>query len=446
MGNTLKFSVIAVAFITTSFVKADTLSFGEAWRKISESSLLQHGAKLKTQSAEEGLSRAEKHWMPRIYLDIRTYQTNDPGNAFFGLLEQKKVESKDFSPDALNHPNSQILTKGVLGFDLTLYEGGMKQAQVEMYSHKAEAEKLEASQIQIEQYAQSSLAYGSIASLQKQRTKLAQLNDEVTKLIQGYQLGQKSNPVGYSGLLGMKSLANRIGGLLDQLEAQQKSSYVILKEMGVKDVNWIPESFDARAFVARYLGLQKNIEEPQSYKVRAGVEAARASLQASTMEKSRYLPQVGAFAESYAFNGSRDTANGYMAGLYLRWSLFDPSDYGKFKEAQLASMAAEKLNEASAQQENAERESLFEMVQALLSNLARLDDSDKLLSEQTRVSSTLFRNGSINALQFVEILNRRTDLISQQLEAEIGLLKASVERVKKSKFEISESVNVGGRK
>lgn len=429
-----------------SVANADTLSFDEVWHKVTEVSRAQEGADLKSQSMEAGLARAENHWLPKVYLDLRSYQTNEPGISFFGLLSQRKVESTDFSPDSLNHPDAQIFTRGALGVDLALYEGGMKQAQVEMYTHLVAAEKFEASQIKIEQYVQSSLAYGSIALIYEQRRKLNELNDQLAKLMKGYQLGQKSNPLGYSGLLGMKSLANRIAGLSEQLEAQQKSSYAILNALGVKDANWLPQALDAQTFVDRYLRFHQYDKAADSNKTLAIAAAAKASSQASRMEKARYLPKIGAFAESSVFNGSRDTAGAYTAGLYLQWSLFDPSDYGKFKEANLASLAAEKFSEASAEQESAEREGLSEADKTLRANLVRLDESDKLLSEQTRVSATLFRNGSINALQFVEILNRRTDLISQQMEAKMGLLKNSAERVKKSNFEIPVEVRTGGAK
>ncbi|HEX7675219.1 MAG TPA: TolC family protein [Bdellovibrio sp.] len=435
--------IIGILFLAGFDLKAETLSFSEVWQKISASSPAQQGAKLKTESVDAGLSRAQLHWLPRIYLDARTYRTNDPGNAFLGLLEQRKVENADFSPDSLNHPDDQLFTRGAIGLDLALYEGGMKDAQVEMYKRLSTSEKLAATQIEIDQYAGSGLAYGSIVSIQKQKQKLSELNNEMTKLMKGYQLGQKSNPVGYSGLLGMKSLANRISGLIEQLEAQEKSYYAALKEMGVQDLNWSPTAIEVKNFVDQYFAEKSENVAIQSYKSQAQLQQALANLEASKMEKARYLPRVGAFAESSIFNGSRDTSNAYTAGLYLQWSLLDPSDFGKYKEATLGAQAARKFTEASVQQENAVREGLSENDKALRSNLTRLEESDKLLSEQTKVSSQLFKNGSINALQFVEILNRRTDLIMQQSEAEIGLLKVASERIQKAKFEIP-SVAIGG--
>ncbi|MBX3040875.1 MAG: hypothetical protein KF789_09240 [Bdellovibrionaceae bacterium] len=426
--------------------RAETLSFQTVWEQITTTSPAQEAAALKAQSAEVGLSNAKKHWLPRVYLEARSARTNESGAVLFGFLGQRKVGAADFSPDSLNHPEAQTQTRGALGLDLVLYEGGSKQAQVRMYQQVAEAEKLSVKQMQIEQYGQAGFAYGMMASLKKQKLKLLDLGEQVSKLVKGYQLGQKSNPVGYSGLLGMKSLAIRIAGLVEQIEAQENASLRALIEMGAKEAGWTPESFDARAFTNRYFPVSQINPEEASPKSMAQLSGAKALVETSKMAKAHSLPRAGLFAESSVFDGSRGTANAYTAGLYLQWSLFDPSSTGKYKEAKLNALATEKMAQALLQQENTERQGLLEMERSLRSSLQKLDESEGLLAEQTQVSSTLFKNGSIGALQFVELLNRRTDLIAQQTEAEASLLKTSSSLAAKSKFEIPEAAQSGGRK
>lgn len=428
----------------TAVARADVLSFPAAWREVQDISPAQEAARLKRQSLEMGLGRAERHWLPRLYLDARTYQTNDPGASFFGVLEQRQATAADFAPDSINHPETRIFNRGALGLDLALYEGGAKQAQVKMMDHLASAGKLESAQVEVEQYSQVGLIYGTIASLEKQTAKLHDLDGQVTKLVRGYQLGQKSNPVGYSGLLGLKSLSIRISGLLEQLEAQKAASYKALSEMGVRELNWTPEKFDAREFTSAYLSSAR--AQDVSRKSLANLEEARATSEGSKMERARERPRVGVFAETYAFKGSRDTATGTTAGVYIQWNLFDPTDHGKSKEAQLNAQGSERAAQASLQQETVERVALFESGRALRANLTKLDESEGLLSEQMRVSSTLFRSGAIGALQLVEILNRRTDLITQQTEAELSLLKTSATLVSKSNFEIPDIALNGGKK
>ena len=108
-------------------------------------------------------------------------------------------------------------------------------------------------------------------------------------------------------------------------------------------------------------------------------------------------------------------------------------------------MSAAKYSEASEQQERAERAALSESIKSLRQNIDLLNDSHKLLVEQSKMTETLFKNGSINALQIVEILSRRTDLIAQQGEAELSLIKAGSQIVTKQNFDIAKQLSDGVR-
>ena len=198
------------------------------------------------------------------------------------------------------------------------------------------------------------------------------------------------------------------------------------------------------SFIVRYFSnSSKESDALASFKTESVKETVKASAEAANMEKAKFLPRVGAFAESYVFNGNRTTANGYNAGIYLQWSLFDSNDYGGLKEAKLKSLSAAKYSEASQQQERAERAALSESIKSLRQNIELLNDSHKLLVEQSKMTRTLFKNGSINALQIVEILSRRTDLIVQQCEAELNLIKAGSQIVTKQKFEVAKQLSLG---
>lgn len=428
---------IAVMISSTALAQTKELSFDSIWSQVRNQSPALQSSELQTEATLESQSRASRHWLPKVYLDARSYRTNDPGNSFFGLLEQRSLKQTDFNPDTINHPDAQTYTRGALGIDLALYEGGMKSTQVGLLKHAVAAQENTRHQTEVEQYSMVGLSYGSIGILKEQIKSLQSVNIELSRLIKNYQLGSKANPVGYSGLLGMKALANRISGLINQYEAQSKAYYQTLQELGIKDLPWTPRKIETEKFLQKYFvsSTTAQVSAP-SFKVEAMKASAKMSEQAADMEKAKFLPRIGAFAESFVFNGHRDTADGYSAGLYLQWSLFDPNHYGSLKEAKLKSMATAKYSEAIAQQERAEHAALSASYEALRANTALLKDSYALLMEQSKMSQTLFKNGSINALQIVEILNRQTDLITQQLEAELGLLKVGVERITKQKFEI----------
>ena len=78
-----------------------------------------------------------------------------------------------------------------------------------------------------------------------------------------------------------------------------------------------------------------------------------------------------------------------------------------------------------------------ESLGAIKANLDLMDDSSKLLEEQTETARNLFKNGSINALQLVEVLARRADLITNRAQAEMDLVQAHISLSVNSGFEES---------
>jgi hypothetical protein len=67
-----------------------------------------------------------------------------------------------------------------------------------------------------------------------------------------------------------------------------------------------------------------------------------------------------------------------------------------------------------------------EAVAAIRANLGILVENEGLLEEQTRTARVLFKNGSINALQLVEVYSRRAESIEQRarLETEVAQMWA----------------------
>lgn len=435
---------ILTTFIVSPYAVAESFSFADIWRTIKAQSTIQEAARLEVAATRESHSRATNHWQPRVYVDARSYQTNDPGMSFMGSLEQRKLVSSDFNPSSLNHPEERIYTRGSLGLDLPLYEGEMKINQVSMLEHSLNAQTFVSSQIEIEQYSQVAQAFGSIAVLEEKVIKLEGISRELKTFLKNYSIGQKSNPVGYSGFLGLKSLENRISGLTEQYKAQKKALISSLKVLGWNKENWSPLKTEVTDFIDTFLAPSPSDEISNITKT--GREGVQAAYYGAEMEKARTRPRLGAFAESYLFNGNRDTSSGYVAGLYVQWSLYDPEDKGRYQEAKLKALALDKRVQAMSEKEISERASYLESSQALRTNLKLLIDSDKLLNEQMKVAITLFRNGSINALQLTEVLNRRTDLIANQTDLEMGLLKNASETIVKVDFKIPSNVQEGGLK
>lgn len=420
------------------------LPFSKAWKIIAEQSAAIDAAENEAAAAQAASDRGDRHWLPRLYIDAKYYQTNDPGAVFFGIMQQRSLTNTDFNPNSINEPDAQSFTRAALGIDLPIYEGGAKHAEAKVLNQMADAKKWETEHTRNATYGQVLQSYGTVLIVSEQKNALQDLTNLTDRVLKSYQVGSKSNPVGYSGLLGLKSLSNRLKGLSSQYDSMLVSNRAALNELGLTDPkNWQPEKISTVDLVAKAIG--KSGTGPSSQLKSLQLQAASAQ-GISKAELARHLPRVGAFAETYTFDGDRDQADGYTAGLYLQWNIFNPNDFGRRREAQLKARAAESYARAMGQNENATRAGLDAASQSLQQNLNLLADSDKLTVEQLRVAESLFRNGAINALQFTEVLSRRADLIAHKTDAEIQYLKIAAEKMQKSEFIVSHESSQGGQK
>lgn len=429
-----KLVFFGIIIFSNVFAQSSKKDFSEVWDVIRKESKLIQALDLDLEASENELTRGKNHWLPQVYLDVKSYNTNDPGNSFFGLLEQKAVKQADFDPSKLNSPSSSAFTRGALGLNLPLYEGNYRSGMVEMISNQIKSKESDKKAKVNTLYSEALKAYGQIGILDTQMIKLRKIKSLIDKVTSKYQLGNKGNPVGYSGLLGLKSLALKIEGMINIYENRISSLKAALEEMGFVEKNWQAAFSSVQDFAAKYADVRRVDNKEDSYTLEAFKYKKDMSDNAILLEKSRFLPRVGVFAESYLFSGERDTANGYTAGVYLQWNLFKSDEYGLIKESQLKASAADKLYQAQKNQEQAEVKAINIMNKALFENIGLLDSSEKLLDEQTQVSEGMFKNGSMNILQYAEILNRKMDLIVSQTEAHQKYLELCSEALIKSKF------------
>ena len=108
---------------------AQTQSFDQVWKKISEKSYLVESATQQEQADEIALSRANDHWLPRAYASAKWFGTNDSAQVLFSNLGQRSVEAADFVPAQLNDP----------GFDAVIAYG-LLEGMVPHFSDPAQIE------------------------------------------------------------------------------------------------------------------------------------------------------------------------------------------------------------------------------------------------------------------------------------------------------------------
>ena len=428
------------------------LEFRNIWEKISENSHTQKALSMESKAAKLNSSRASKHWYPRIYADARVYNTNDPALNFFSILGQRAAKDSDFStksmrnrvsnyvdtnnapytvpnyntlnlfaPDTLNNPGANTYQRGTLGFDLAIYEGGSKSAASKAFDRQSEGKQLENKFVSLNEYANYAAMYGTINSLNESLEKIQSLEKTVKNILGRYQLGNRGNPLGYSGGLGLKSLKNRIEGMKEEASARIESLRDSIEiSSGKLPAKWGPRRQGVQAFADEYLKVKM---AEQSYMARAMKMYADGASEQAEAEKARVLPKVGLYGESYLYKGDRASAAAYNAGFYVQMNLYSPGDLDAIEQARLNSKALQERASELIKNEESKAKSLLSMEQALRKNLELVSENAKLMDEQVIVAQQLFGSGALNALQLSEVLSRKADVIQAKSMIESEYLK-----------------------
>lgn len=411
-----------ISFLIFSTAHAKDMQLENLWKKSYQQALAVKASHENTDASKFEKERSAKHWYPQVYATGNSFLTNDPGTHMFGLLSQREIKQTDFMPDSLNHPKSSVFTKGVVGVNVPLYEGGQKVAVNKAMNSIFEGKKKEENFVGLSFYSEFVKTYTSALALHLQLSELKKVKATLDNLLANYKIGNKSNMLGYSGLLGLKSLNQKLTAISDENSAKTNANLKGLKELSGDEAKLqFQDKVEIESVINEYLASDK-AEYLPSEKINSLYDNAKAAKEFIDAEKSRNLPRVGVFAESYAFNGDRKTGTGYSTGFYLNWNLFSGNDVGATDQAISRSHAAQYYAQAISQKEKMEFLGMKEMQNALVKTLGTLNESEKLLDEQIKIANTLFQNGMINALQLVEVLSRRVDLLGLQTEARMNLI------------------------
>lgn len=413
--------VIFLNYICSEALAQEIKTFPKLWNDFYEKSLPLKSLEYEKSYNELSLSRAERHWLPRAYVAGQWFSTNDPGQIFFTNLGQKAISQSDFNPSNLNNPDRDVFKTATLGVNLPLYEGGFKSSQSSMFETLVKASELELIAKKSEEYAELGRHYGEIVINLQSKNKLSELQKKLEKIIKNYQVGSQSNPVGYSGLLGLKSVKNRIIGTLYQLDLKISSdkNWINVKINNKKD--WSPVlSEQLTDFLT--MNFSSSTSRPFSSLMLAQELKLLSIESMKDMEKSRFLPKISFFAENNFYSGSRDSENSQVFGLYLIWDLFNSDSYGRVAEAKAKVLASGAKLQFEKQEEKIKLDQLHEAKITLANTLILLNDTDNLLKEQTANAMKLFNSGMLSALQLAEVLNRRIDLIENKNSVEANYL------------------------
>lgn len=401
--------------------------FDTIWSKIEKQNFAVNAASESYQAGSEELKKANRHWLPNIYLGGATYITDDAGANMFGLLSERAIKSSDFMPDALNRPGMNHFSKLTIGLELPLYEGGAGLGNKKVSEKMAKSLELNAIAARshlLSEYVK--MFWGA---------KIYDQHDEVfskkllnlKKLENSYQLGSRENLLGYSGKLGMINLGFKIQSLIDSVRVKKNSQLNALEELAQENIN--KDELRSVDMESSYRSLVANAPVGNKYATDALGEKANAQQESIDLQKARLRPQVALFADQSFFKGDRELSDAKTVGISLRWSLFSKESLNLDSKAIFEAHSAKNAHLAYQQNDKIEFNALLEIEKILEGNLIRAAESKRVLTEQTAVTTRLFKNGMINILQLLEVLNQDVELNENILEMEEKLVEIRVKKL-----------------
>jgi len=417
-------SFLLSGFVFSQMAYAGGEDFDAIWSSIEERSPSLKSEANENAAADVQVSRAKGHWVPRLSLNAGIVSTDDPGKALFSNLGSRSLQATDLSPSLMNHPSREWVKSGSALIDWSLFEGGAKQSVVRGAKLLKESQVLSLAARKKELYSELVRDFGKLASLNAEQFGVQELQEKLSRLVERYKVGSRDNPVGYSGLLGMRSLINRLDSVLAQNEAQVAALVESIRiHSGVA-------SIESRAllksepieFVKQKFNKANHGEQGTNLRISSMQRMAMAQSEYSRAERARWLPRVGLFASKSLVSGPRDTGISTDYGGYLQWELFNASNRGAYREASLRSSAFTNRSDAMVEESAIARLNLNRSIPMLDGNLNRIRESMKITNEQVLVTEKLFKNGSVNALQLAEVLSRRADVIENKKQIEMALL------------------------
>ncbi len=418
--------ILAILLILPFDLKAQTrVSFQNLWTQITAVSPDLRQAENELKAAQVGHKNQSLHWLPRVSISARALQTNEPAASFFSRLNQREIGAQDFQPSTLNEPGFGSFATSSLLIDLPLYEGGGPTAATESTQKVQNAREHAFKSIRQNQYAQAVAEYGLLLSSIHHQNRLGQLMGRVNNLKSTYALADPANPVGTSGLLGLRSIQNQIQGALKQSQTQIE---ILLKTLALKsqiqDAHWMPVDQEIRSFLKTQLGAlpapNANTLAPEH--VQAGEAMSQALEKMSRAEKAKKLPRVGVFGQTDMIAGSRDVASSVTVGGYLQWNLFNPTEWKSFQQKQIEALAQKEKAKADLLKARTQSEESYLKIQMAEENLKLSKESLHLSQEQFSTSHNLYSQGMVNALQLTEVLGHQLEILVQIQKSEETLI------------------------
>uniref|UniRef100_UPI0032170188 TolC family protein n=1 Tax=uncultured Draconibacterium sp. TaxID=1573823 RepID=UPI0032170188 len=427
----LKILFLSLIWPVFSHAQTRSLSLEEALRLAEENNLSTKSAEARIEAAKASFRMTNSVFLPGVEISHTGVTTNDPLSAFGFKLKQEIVTQADFNPELLNDPGSidNFTTKIALQQPLLNLDG--------IYARKAAKNQIEALTLQTNRVKQNIQFQVKKAyyMLELAESSVKVLQQSVLVAEEAFRLTKNNEEQGFAKYADVLEASVRLDERKNQLlEAQnqrQTANDYLGHLLGLSSTEIFATTDSLiqppiKVYIENNSANLKNRSDLLAYQKQ--IEAGENMLRSNKM---KFIPRVNAFG-SMEWNDEKvlgTSANNYMVGASLSWSLF--SGYKNLGAVQLANA---QLNEARINYNDYLSQSQIQINQTkrnLELNFSRIQSS-QLAKDQAKESLRIRTN------RFKQGLEKTADLlISEALASQKELQHIqSIYNYKQSVFEL----------
>lgn len=335
------FFAIALIFVALNSASAEMLSLKQAVNIALKENPALRASAWTVQAQEYNVKGSKGYLYPRFRIEEKFSRTNNPTYSFMSKLNQERFAQEDFRISSLNDPDDISGFQTSISFEQPLFVPKLYLG-IEMSGRELDAKKAEYKRKK-EDVALKVIRAFLMVKTSGEYLRAAQAGTKDAEEHKRIALARYDAGTGlYSDVLRAevavkKSEANMIMSE-SNLDIAKRTLGLLLGRTEPVDITDDKPVFPIDS-INVYLDAAKNREDLNAMRLRHDN-----SLKAVKLEKSVFIPEAGIGGSYNLYDHKRPFASegeSYILMGFLRWNLFDASQYHKISEAKAKARAVE---------------------------------------------------------------------------------------------------------
>ena len=452
----MKKTLLAMALSLPLFAVQQNLTLERALEMVKENNLEVKVAEQDVRMKEQEHKAAVGYNYGSLDLVVNALRSNDAGNVFGFKLQSREAKFADFGfdqflgwmqggmqgdvlgiePDKLNYPDARNHFQEKLQYKIPLYVGGKLMKYGEITDKMTTISKLDRQKVLNEKLFETRKTFYNISLVENFIKNLNAILKNVEELEETVQNMVKEGYALDIDLLQVQTKKADVLRMINQSKLNRDLAYQYLSfliddkvdSITVLDNDVPMPRMKRDEMIARNIDIQK---------AHMGLEVTDLAID---VEKSNFLPQVGAFAEY----GSADNTflndffdkDAYTVGVQLKWNLFNGMvDKAKFEKAKIQNMKMQRQVELA-------KKGIALQIDKIITSIKSKEYDIQSLREKVKYTKRVYENYYNRYKEGLMSINDVLIKNSEEIQAVLDLVKTRFERNNKV-FELENIINKG---